>query len=416
MISFPPRPSELTRSRDPTRKGLEPSFVCILRFELPSLRHYRRSLRLRSDRAALLALARALAASEPWQSIPGTTFTVRPEPDPVIGIVSGQTGLDPAGLLPQAQAYESAAGRLRYIEYREVETAVRRLGGALIEQFGLAKVRGFRYAAVPRGGLIVLGLLTAHLGVPADRVAAAPADSTGDAEPLVVVDDCALSGARFADFLGRCPARRVIFAHLYSHPALREALSASEPRVLACLAGQDLRDEGSERLAGDWSEARGRWRQRLPGRYWLGDCERIAFPWNEPDRVVWNPETREVELGWKLVPPERCLKRSAGPAAAARPHIQLQPRGTGLWRPASTVLFAWHRGETIVHRLDTGELFRLPGTAHAMWWALLRGGDLAPALHLLRARYHVADETLAADLRGFFATLQARNLFAREPS
>ena len=393
------------------QRGEQPSFVCILRFEPPALRHYGRSLGLRSDRSALRGLARALAASEPWRSLPGTIFAVRPEPDPVIGIVSGETGMDPAHLLYQARAFENAPGRLRYVGYPEVETAVRRLAGELVRQYGIKQVRGFRYTAIPRGGWIVLGLLTAHLDVPADRVLAAP--GADDDELLVVVDDCALSGARFAAFLGLCPARRLIFAHLYSHPALRAALQAREPRVLACIAGQDLRDEGPDRLAEAWGEARERWQQRLgAGRYWLGDCERIAFPWNEPDRVVWNPEAQEVELGWKLVPPEHCLKRSAGEAAMPRPRIQVQPRGTGPWRPAPTVLFAWRRGETIVHRLDTGEVFHLPGTAHAMWWALLRGGDLAPALRLLLARYRVADEILATDLSRFFKTLQERGLIS----
>ena len=396
--------------------GQEPTFVCILRFEPRDLRHYRRSLGLRSDLSALRALARALAAGEPWNRLPGVFFTVRPEPEPVIGIVSeeGQAGIDPRLLLHQARAFESAPGRLRFIGYREVETAVRRLAAELIRRFGLPRVRSFRYAAIPRGGSTVLGLLAAHLDVPADRLLATLED---DGEPLVVVDDCALSGARFAAFLDRCPARQVIFAHLFSHPALREALLAAEPRVVDCIAGQDLRDEGPERLAGDWAEARDRWRHRLgPGRYWLGDCERIAFPWNEPDRVVWNPETQEVELGWKLVPPEHCLKRGAERAAGTRPRIQVQPRGAGPWRPASTVLFAWRHGETIVHRLDTGELFRLPGTAHAMWWALLRGGDLPSALRLLLARYHVADEILAADLARFFETLQKQGLFEKNSS
>jgi len=403
MTSSPPRPSE------------DPSFVCILRFELPAIRHYRRSLGLQSDRSALRGLARALAASDPWQGLPGARFVVRPAPEPVIGIVAGAAGIEPARLLHQARAFENAPGRLHYVGYEEAGAAVKQLAGKLIQSFGLDRVRGFRYTAIPRGGLTVLGLLMAHLDVPAERALAAPAEDDG--EPLVVVDDCALSGARFAAFLERCSARQIVFAHLYSHPALREALAAGEPRLLACFAGRDLRDEGPERLGGGWDEARERWRERLgASRVWLGDCERIAFPWNEPDRLVWNPEAREVELGWKLVPPDLCLKRGARQAEeAARPRIQVQPRGAGPWRPTPEVLFACRRGETLVHRLDTGELFRLPGTAHAMWWALVRGGDAAAALHLLLARYHVAEETLAADLARFLGTLEERGLFARAP-
>lgn len=333
---------------------------------------------------------------------------VREAPSPVLGIVGDRGLIEPAGLQAQARAYERAVGRLRYVDHRRAEQAVEKLAAALVERFGIDAVRRFRYTAVPRGGLIVLGMLAAALDVPAGRI---DAPATKEAEPLVAVDDCSLSGARLAAFLAGCTAPSVLFAHLYSHPALRAAVEAREPRVLACIAAHDLRDQGPERLAGTWDEARERWQQRLgASRYWLGDCERIAFPWNEPDRLVWNPATEDVELGWKLLPPERCLKQRSTRWSAVPPRIQIQPRGRGLWRPAAAVLFTWGRGATVVHRLDTGELLRLEGTAHAMWWALLREGAPDPAVRSLRSRYHVEEKTLRSDFGSFFETLRARGL------
>lgn len=369
----------------------------ILHLSSAALLSYRRALGLRSDRSALIALARAIAASPGWPA--GTAFVVRPDPAPVLGIFAED--LDPVRLRLQVHAAESGVGRLRYIGYDEAEAAAEKLATRLVESYGAEAVRRFRYTPLPRGGLIVLGLLASRLDLPADRLSNAPPDA-GEDTPLVVVDDCALSGGRFGAFLHDCPARQVIFAQLYSPPALRAAIEAGEPRVLACLAAHNLED-------GD--EVRERWGRRLSGpRYGPGTGDRIAFPWNEPDRLLWNQDTGEVELGWKLVPPELCLKQRAAADSSARPRIQVQPRGLGPWRPSSTVLFAEHRAETVVHRLDTGEVFRLPGTAHAMWRALLRAGDPAAASRLLLARYRVAAATLEADLAQFLQTLRERGL------
>lgn len=338
---------------------------------------------------------------------------VRDSPSPVLGI-AGRPGLiESPRLYAQARAFEGAVGRVRYVGHRSVEQAVEDLARALAARFGIDAVRGFRYAGIPRGGLIILGLLTAALDVPADRVGTTAAR---EGELLVVVDDCSLSGARFAAFLAACPAPSVLFAHLYSHPALRTAIEEREPRVLACIASRDLHDHGPERLSGAWEEARERWHKRLGAtRYWLGDCERIAFPWNEPERLVWNPATEEVELGWKLIPPELCIKQRLRPETTVLPRIQIQPRGRGPWRPSPDVLFTWNRGATVVHRLDTGALYNLEGTAHDFWWALLREGTPEAALRRLRSRYHVAEATLQSDFARFLEALLTRGLAAGAP-
>lgn len=369
----------------------------ILRLAPSALLAYRRTLGLRSDRSALTALARAIAASPGLPA--GTVFVVRPEPDPVLGIFAESGSLDPVRLRLQVRAAESGIGRLRLIGYNEVEAAVERLATGLIDRFGAESVRRFRYTPLPRGGLVVLGLLASRLDLPVERLSP-PACAPGEDTPLVVVDDCALSGARFAAFLRGNPVRQVVFAHLFSPPALRSAIESTEPSVLACLAAHDLENA---------DETRESWRQRLDGRrYGPGTGARIAFPWNEPDRLIWNPGTGEVELGWKLVPPERCLKQRD-----VRPRVQVQPRAHGPWRPSSTVLFAEHRGETVILRLDTGEVFRLQGTARAMWRALLQGGDPETAFRLLLTRYRVREETLAADLDKFLRTLRERGLLER---
>jgi len=149
------------------------------------------------------------------------------------------------------------------------------------------------FRSIPRGGYFVLGMLSYLLDLERKALWSPSPDGL-----LVIVDDCALSGARFYYALHSVPNERVIFAHLYSPPELRAAILAQEPRVVACVAAHDLRDSARERYPDEaeykaWQQ---RWRERLPEpRYWVGLPEPVVFPWSEPERSVWNAETGEVK-------------------------------------------------------------------------------------------------------------------------
>jgi hypothetical protein len=373
------------------------------------LRHYRRSLGLRSDRAALVALAAAIGTSPVWSDKARIVFLARAESEPVLGILC-DGDVDPHTIAIQARAFEKTLGRLRYIGYPQVEEAVAELADQLRSQLGAREVRSLPYVAIPRGGLIVLGMLASMLDLPRAQVSG-QAVSKG---PLVVVDDCAQSGARFGAFLASRPEPQVVFAHLFSHPELRAAIEEREPRVVACVAARDLHDHGPETLADGFAEAHSRWVARLGcQRYWIGYCERLCFPWNEPERVIWNPTKADVEMAWKLVPPPYCFKAGG---TAAKLDIQIQPSSHGRLRPSPAVLFGrWNR-ETVVARIDSGEVLLLPGSADAMWWALVKTGDLTAAHRELISRYEIDAETLRTDLSNFLEALLQRDLMERTAS
>jgi hypothetical protein len=379
--------------------------VCVLRFEPHALRHYRRGLGLRSDRAALVALATAIGASPAWPDKASIVFLARAEPEPVLGILC-DGDVDPWTIALQGRLFENAVGRLRYIGYRQAEEAAAELADRLRSQLGAREVRNLPYVAIPRGGLIVLGMLASMLDLPRAQVGG----GSGSRGPVVVVDDCAQSGARFGAFLASRPELQVFFAHLFSHPGLRTAIETRETRVVACVAARDLHDDGPEIFGDGYAEAHRRWVARLgPARYWVGDCERLCFPWNEPEQVIWNPVAADLETAWKLVPPPYCFKAGG----AARPDIQVQPGGHGRLRPSPAVLFGRWNGDTVVARIDSGEVLRLPGSAGAMWWALVRTGDLTAAHRELIGRYQIDAETLQTDLSAFSADLLERGLFKR---
>ena len=144
---------------------------------------------------------------------------------------------------------------VRWIDFVEAE----RLTKTLAERLDAWKTQqGYRdqdigWVGIPRGGLIVLGILSYWLKLPSQQVGCTPlADG-----PIVVVDDCALSGARFASWLRTQDARPVIFAHLLSPEILRQRIAETESEVVAVIAADNL--EPLSRPDPDWQRV---WRER----------------------------------------------------------------------------------------------------------------------------------------------------------
>ena len=192
---------------------------------------------------------------------------------------------------------------MRIISYQAAEHYCDRLARRLQAHLG-PELRDSRFVAIPRGGYIVLGMLSYILSLGRTQI---ESWGSADTDLVVLVDDCSLSGARFAAALERLDAQRVVFAHLFSHPKLRQAILDSEPRVEACLAAEDL-TERADFAPADAETFTTQWRERLPGRrYWLGVVEPIAFAWSEPDRVLWNERTQRLEDNWHRVSPRSCL-------------------------------------------------------------------------------------------------------------
>lgn len=299
----------------------------------------------------------------------------------------------------------SRVGSVQRITYRQAEAATRRLAARLVEAFGLTELSRFGYAAIPRGGLFVLGMLSYVLDLKAEALL-----STATDVPLVVVDDAAYSGARFAEFLSTVAHQEIIFAHLYSHPDLRAAILREEPRVVACLAAHDLRDLAPERYSPEseylaWKE---RWRQRAKRPvYWMGLPEMVVFPWSEPDRPVWNPVTERVEEGWWLMPPDRCLKNWA--RLKVPPSAQVQPT----LRSPDGVAFHFDDDKIVLCDLRTELVYGLEGVAADMWRALVGYGDLRVAAEYLLALYEVEEQRLWSDLQAFADELLSKGLLER---
>jgi hypothetical protein len=304
---------------------------------------------------------------------------------------------------------DRSLSHLRYIDYQRAEADCALLAELLIAQFGREEIRSFRFTAIPRGGLIVLGMLSYILHLERNQVDVSAGNRPDDA-PLVVVDDCALTGLRFGDFLQRAPDRPVVFAHLYSHPDLRRAILVRESRVVACLSAHDLHDYAPEELGETYQGWRERLLQRSGDRcYWVGLLDHICFAWNEPDFALWNPVTEQEERGWRVLPPELCLSNRLAPGKQPLP-VQIQPDGTGPLRPGRAVLFGTLSDEVILGNIETETSYSLKGVAADIWQAVVEHGNLDDVVAAVVQEYDVEETRLRADVEAFVSELIAAGL------
>ena len=356
------------------------------------------------DRAsALRALARAVAASPSLGGSPTAALALRLEPRPHLALVGTFEDADVDILDLQVQSLRHGCGTLRFVTYSQAEEDCRRLADLLLERYG-GELDHLRFVAIPRGGLVVLGLLAKILDLAAEQLEL-PSD---DGQPLVVVDDCALSGECFARWLGGHGGQRVTFAHLYSDPALRRAVEGDE-RVLACIAARDLRahDGPSPEKANLRTDL---WQERLGSfRYRAACLDHLCFPWTEPRRTLWNSVRERAEAAWTLVPEEFRL-RSRRPSFLPLPVYEAAPPAIGDLQPADGVLYAPLAGGLALANFEDGESCFLRGSAPQMWQAVVSTGDVGKALETLQEAYDNAPPRLATDLESFVESLLERGL------
>lgn len=352
-------------------------------------------------------LARGLSTSPAWKATPGASLVVRQTPHPVLGVVGRFDTAAKARLATLGPQLANGLSCLRYVSYSQAVEDVERLAGMLIERFGRDELRRFRFTAIPRGGLVVLGMLSYALGL---RHAQLEPPHPPEL-PLVVVDDCAISGYRFDQSLARYGGHQVVFAHLYSHPELRAAIEARQSQVISCLGARDLYDHAPERYGAEYGAWREQWMSRFGDDvgYWLGEPGHLCFSWNEPDVTTWNPAIEKMERGWRIVPPELCLKNRAvhGMEPAT---VQVQPEGAGPLRPSERALFGEFEGSVVLGNMETKASFTLTGVAADMWKSIVEYGNLDEAAASLSKEYDVGRPTLRADLGGFVEDLMAKDL------
>lgn len=343
----------------------------------------------------LAALGRALVSSPNWP--PELHVAVSDGADPVL-VLAGHPD-EAASAQLSHMAAELSRTRIRYVDYPAAELLAERLASNLLA--GLGSVAGWKFAAVPRGGHVVLGFLSYLLDLDHSQIveASAPVPS------LLLVDDCAISGERIRGWLTDVKAAQVGVATLTASAGLDEIIMSAEPAVAHFFSGEILSDLAPDIYGPDYPRWRERWSSRNDG-LWVGRTEYVAFPWNEPDQAVWPRDSDMAMAAWKLIPPERCLKNRTGDGD---PVLRFQ-RGQGPVRQATGIVDIPTADGVIVVDTVNQRCLDLTGSAGAMWAALVEEGTREGAGERMVSSYDVDRPTIDRDLGAFLERLSGDGL------
>jgi hypoxanthine phosphoribosyltransferase len=358
---------------------------------------------------SLSFLAQQLSARDDLADV---TFAIRPKPQPALTALGFFDARTEDRLKRMSAQVQSAIHRLQYVTYADAEDACDRLGQVLREAVGSHLLEQAHAVGVPRGGLIVLGMLSYVLNLRHAQLEGMPPSD----RPLLVVDDIALTGNRLHRFLQKHPNHEVVIATLFSHPELREAMVREEPQVKAFVSAHDLHDYARER--DDYADWKAKWHARPGGkRYWTGQPDHVCFPWSEPDIGVWNPETEAIETAPRIVPPALCLKnRFATRGDLSDSAVQMQPKAAGPIKPPSTVFFGSVGDSTIVANPEADVCIALQDSGEAIWHSLIRQGSVEAIVQELLGTYDTEQGALTAHVARFIDQLMDNHLLVRGPS
>lgn len=343
----------------------------------------------------LAALGRALVSSPNWP--PELYVALSDGADPVL-VLAGHPD-EAASVQLSHLAAELSRTRIRYIDYPAAELLAERLATNLLA--GLGSLADWKFAAVPRGGHVVLGFLSYLLDLDHSQIV----EPSAEIPSLLLVDDCAISGERIRGWLTDVKAARVGVATLTASAGLDEIIMSAEPTVAHVFTGESLPDLAPEIYGPDYPRWRERWSSRSDG-LWVGRTEYVAFPWNEPDQAVWPRDSDLAMAAWKLIPPERCLKNRP---RAGNSVLRFQP-GLGPVRQATGIVDIPTADGAIVVDTVNQRCLHLNGSAGAMWTALVEEGTRQRAAERMVSRYDVDRPTIDRDLSAFVEGLSGDGL------
>lgn len=305
-----------------------------------------------------------------------------------------------------ARSIKGYRTNIHYVSYKQAEKDCEELAYNILKVYEPEELKSFHFEAIPRGGFIVLGMLSYILDLKPHQLM--PANDQD--KPLMIVDDCALTGARLSKAISETNSSHMAIATLYSHHDLRKSIIENEPKVKHCFAACNLKDRARENYPDkkDYETWKKRTLEYMGGkRYWVGQPDLVGFAWNEPDYPFWNPVTEQIEDGWRSLPPHKCLKNKTrlGILPNHKAPVEFQMSSSVVSGVFDDIIWLVH--------LDKDEVFALDGIASQIWRVLIFYGNIEATVTYLKDKYEVDENILRIDVQELADDLLSKGLIER---
>lgn len=358
----------------------------------------------------LLEMVHRAVASSPARSL-SAAFLVKGGSTPGVAVVGALDGPALSRIEELFSYIREVTSHFNFVGYESAAQDCTHLADVLERRVGLDVLRDARFVGIPRGGLIVLGMLSIVMGLRHDQLG----PQSDAAELTVIVDDLALTGYQLRRSIDAADSDRLAIALLRAPEALCGAVEAAEPRVLACVAARPLRDAGPDRLGSGYEAWVDQWRTLTTGsgRYWIGRPEAVYFAWKEPDRSFLNEATGVREDGWRVLPRAICLgRRSVEPACT----VYMQPTSQGPIRPSDDVFFGPVGEDFVIVVPDEERVLGLDAVSRAIWRAITDVGTVAGAVSQVSEHFDVDHVRVAVDVERFVHEFVRRGILVDDRS
>ncbi|WP_321422024.1 hypothetical protein [uncultured Methanobacterium sp.] len=300
---------------------------------------------------------------------------------------------------------KSYKDNVKFVDYKSAEKDCEILASKILDKYPREKLESFCFKGIPRGGLIVLGMLSYALDLKPSQFV----DSNDPTQPVMIVDDIALTGKRISQILNESKSSHLVIANLYSSPELRRSILNNEPNVKCCFSSHDLKDRSLENHPQNYSTWKKKMNKILGNRYWIGELDMVCFPWSEPNYSFWNPVTKKVEDGWKYLPPHKCLKNKSimriPPHKSIKCDFHLSP----------SVIIGIFDDEILLFQKNTANIYSLNGTSAMFFRALVTYGNFETSLEYLVHEHNFDSSKLHNDLKKYVNDL-LKNEILKESS
>lgn len=283
----------------------------------------------------------------------------------------------------QLQSLDTSLQQIQYLDSTQCLDLTKSLAKIIKQTVPENILKNSQVVAIPRGGLFIQAMLSYFLPLKHHQLQYTENDV--DTSPLIIVDDCAISGLRLAQQLEKFPNRDIYFFTIASPEKLRDSVKLKEARVLDFKSVVNIKSYSTLKA------------QNTQQRYWLGQCDAVIFPWSETQRSHFSNGKLSNRPLWKIAPDKLCMSTKAKKQAIKA--TEVKENQSAVLSTPDNILHFTDQGITKILDASTMKHYSLDAIGSDIWQSLLSNSNLDHALAELSATYKVSKTRLNNDMQ-----------------
>ena len=362
-----------------------------------SLSSYAKSFNV-TAKESLRQLSHTISTSTNWESLGDCALVFRDHDAGGCLAVCMQDDLKhTVEIQTQLNFLQKSIQQIQYLDIAKCESLAHSLAQKINLSLDPETLQKSRVVSIPRGGLFVSAMLSYILPIKHHQLQPfSDCDS-----PIILIDDCSISGFRLAQQLCGLKNKQIYFYTLVSPAQLRQAALAVQPRLRVFESAMDLNVYNND--------SSGRMDARS-NRYWQGQCDAICFPWGETQRFYPSDSENKQTTLWPVSPLQKNLKSSL--LEQKIPFYAVTEAQDRAISTGQHILYYSKDNLTRIYNAESKQHYSLDGVGSAIWQSLLSHSTVDQTLEHLCSLFSVEKKRLEKDVKDLIAKFEHLEIIA----